>query len=217
VILAGAALCAISGCGSVVPTSEAAAPSGAAAPTTWTTAQNFTNGVQVNLLGIGAPPGSATGEVQYLQVAPGPTIAELLTTGTAGQVATLWSNISYSKQLELCLDIAASDCAGTTIPGAPGDGHLLSFATLHVIGFNSIEFENETQHLASLSSAGLASLVPVVLPVSTVAELPACDSGLKGGMAAVSDATAPAYNAPLAGGGSVSIPVYCNGVSWTAH
>ena len=55
-----------------------------------------------------------------IRSAPGPTIAEISTTGIAGQVATLWSNTSYSKQLELCLDIAASDCSGTTIPGAAG-------------------------------------------------------------------------------------------------
>jgi hypothetical protein len=184
---------------------------------TWTAPQNFTNGAQVNLLGIGAAAGAESGQVQYLQEAPGPTIAELLTTGTAGQVATLWSNTSFSKELELCLDIAASDCAGETIPGAAGDGHLWSTAVLHVIGFSSIEFENASTHLASISSSGLASLVPVVLPMSTVAALPACNAGLKGGMAAVSDATAPAYNASLTGGGAMSIPVYCNGSSWTAH
>jgi hypothetical protein len=220
VMLAAAALCAsLSACDSVVPTAQAAAPAETGAPTstTWTTPQNFTNGVQVNMLGIGVAPGAETGQVQYLQEAQGPTIAELLTTGTAGQVATLWSNTSFSKQLELCLDIAASDCSGSTIPGAPGDGHLWSMAVLHVIGFSSITFENASTQLGDLSLSGLALAVPVVLPVSTVAELPACDAGLKGAMAAVSDATAPAYNAALSGGGDVSIPVYCNGIAWTAH
>lgn len=230
--IAVVALCAdLSGCGSSVQAAEAAkttAPSDlTSSPNTWTAVQNFTAGVQVNMLGIGAPAGAASAQVQFLQQAPGPTIQEISSTGNSGQVATLWAagageanfgdGLTFGKQLELCLDVAASDCAGETIPGAPGDGHLWSFATLHVIGFNSIEFENQDQHLASLSSAGLASLVPVVLPVSTVAGLPTCDSGLKGGMAAVSDAADPAYNAPLTGGGTASIPVYCNGNAWTAH
>jgi hypothetical protein len=84
----------------------------ASSPLTWTAPQKFSNGAQVNMLGIGAAAGAETGQVQYLQEAPGPTFAEILTTGTAGQVATLWSNTSFSKELELCLDIAASDCAG---------------------------------------------------------------------------------------------------------
>src|ERR1700719_1115550 len=217
--IAALALCAdLSGCGSTVQTAHAAQPSDpTSTQTTWTAPQNFTDGVQVNLLGIGAPAGAATRQVQYLQVAPGPTIAELLTQGTAGQVATLWSNTSYSKQLELCLDIAESDCAGATIPGAPGDGHLWSFATLHVIGATSIVFENASTHLATLDQDGFSPAVPVILPMSTVAALPACNAGLNGAMAAVSDATAPAYNAGLTDGGTSSIPVYCNGINWTAH
>jgi hypothetical protein len=55
------------------------------------------------------------------------------------------------------------------------------------------------------------------LPVTTVAALPACNAGLKGSFAAVSDATAPAYNTALSGGGAVSIPAYCNGTGWVAH
>ncbi len=178
---------------------------------------NFMSGLQTNMLGIGVPAGSETDRVQYLQEFPGTTIAELLNSGPIGQVATLWASADFSKQLELCLDIAASDCAGSTIPGAAGDGHLWSTAVLHIIGFESIEFENASTHLGSISTSGLALAVPVILPVSTVAELPTCDAAIKGAMAAVSDASAPAYNAALTGGGAVSIPVYCNGAAWTAH
>ena len=73
--------------------------------------------LQTNLFGICAVPGSETGIVQYLQECPGTTIAELLNSTAAGQVATLWSNTSFSKQLELCLDIAAGDCEGEVIQG----------------------------------------------------------------------------------------------------
>lgn len=51
----------------------------------------------------------------------------------------------------------------------------------------------------------------------TVATLPTCNTAAKGALNAVSDATAPAYNVALTGGGTVSIPVYCNGTAWTAH
>ena len=88
---------------------------------------------------------------------------------------------------------------------------------LHIISYTATVFEDKDNQYGSISSAGLALSVPVVLPMSTVAELPECGPALNGGMAAVSDAAAPAYNAPLTGGGAASIPVYCNGVNWTAH
>jgi hypothetical protein len=53
--------------------------------------------------------------------------------------------------------------------------------------------------------------------VYTVATLPTCNGGAEGTFAAVSDASAPTYNATVAGGGAVHIPVYCNGTNWTAH
>jgi hypothetical protein len=57
----------------------------------------------------------------------------------------------------------------------------------------------------------------VTLPITTVAGLPACASTLAGTMRAVSDATSPTYNGTLTGGGSTTIPVFCNGSAWTAH
>ena len=40
----------------------------------------------------------------------------------------------------------------------------------------------------------------------------------EGQMEGVSDAAAaPVYNATATGGGSVHIPVYCNGTNWTNH
>ena len=51
----------------------------------------------------------------------------------------------------------------------------------------------------------------------TVAALPTCNAGNKYALAAVSDANAPTYNATVAGGGAVAIPVMCDGTNWTAH
>lgn len=57
----------------------------------------------------------------------------------------------------------------------------------------------------------------MVLGNFTVSTLPACNAGTRYAIAAVSDATAPTYNSGLTGGGTVTIPVFCNGASWTAH
>jgi hypothetical protein len=51
-----------------------------------------------------------------------------------------------------------------------------------------------------------------------VAGLATCNSGAEGTFSAVNDAAAtPVYNAIVAGGGSVHIPVYCNGTNWVNH
>ena len=55
------------------------------------------------------------------------------------------------------------------------------------------------------------------LPLSTVASLPPCNAAAKGEMYAVSDAASPTYDGALTGGGTVSVPAYCNGSAWTAH
>lgn len=72
--------------------------------------------------------------------------------------------------------------------------------------------------LTIVRSTGVVQLSDgVSLPQLTVATLPTCNASYKGVLAAVSDATSPTYNATLTGGGSVSVPVYCNGSSWTSH
>lgn len=55
------------------------------------------------------------------------------------------------------------------------------------------------------------------LSATTVAALPACNSGRINQLRAVSDATAPTYNGALTGGGTVIVPVFCNGAAWTSH
>lgn len=83
---------------------------------------------------------------------------------------------------------------------------------------NSMLFKFGGAQVASLSNVGtLAVAGGLVLPITTVSALPACAAGAKGLMYAVSDATSPAYNGAVTGGGAVSVPVYCNGSSWTAH
>jgi hypothetical protein len=47
--------------------------------------------------------------------------------------------------------------------------------------------------------------------------LPKCGAALFGQGAIVADASTPTYNGPYTAGGSVQVPVYCNGAAWTTH
>jgi hypothetical protein len=49
---------------------------------------------------------------------------------------------------------------------------------------------------------------------STVAALPTCNAAAKGARRFVSDATAPTYNATVAGAGAINIGVTCDGTNW---
>jgi hypothetical protein len=74
-----------------------------------------------------------------------------------------------------------------------------------------------TWHVLSFVQPSQVRYGTLSLPTTTVASLPACGAGQVGLLYSVSDARSPTYNAPVAGGGSASIPVFCNGTSWTAH
>jgi Pectate lyase superfamily protein len=72
--------------------------------------------------------------------------------------------------------------------------------------------------ITSISDTGRLQVFDgLALTITTVAALPTCGSNQKGLMYAVSDATSPTYNGALTGGGAVSVPVYCNGTSWSSH
>lgn len=51
-------------------------------------------------------------------------------------------------------------------------------------------------------------------PILTVAELPADTINHKGVRGFVDDATAPTFGSVVAGGGTVAVPVYCDGINW---
>jgi hypothetical protein len=83
-------------------------------------------------------------------------------------------------------------------------------------GFNVFAAAAQTSKIGAPSSH-----VPyngaILLPSSTVAGLPACDSYNFGILRAVTDATAPAYNATLVGGGAVKVLAFCNGTNWVGQ
>jgi hypothetical protein len=59
----------------------------------------------------------------------------------------------------------------------------------------------------------------IALPTTTVAGLPSCSANplFFDALRVVTDANAPTYNGALTGGGSVTVPVFCNGTAWVAH
>lgn len=60
-----------------------------------------------------------------------------------------------------------------------------------------------------------ALTVPYVIGTSyTVATLPVAGAGLTSARAFVTDATAPAFNVAVVGGGAVKVPVFCDGTTW---
>ena len=66
-------------------------------------------------------------------------------------------------------------------------------------------------------SGGSFSGVPILTPVA-LASLPTCAAGTKGMLRAISDGAAtPIYEATATNGGTVIIPVYCDGTNWTNH
>jgi hypothetical protein len=70
----------------------------------------------------------------------------------------------------------------------------------------------------SVSFWEIVSLTPSLFKFSASGvPLPTCGAALFGQGAIVSDATAPTYNGAYVGSGTVQVPVYCNGTTWTTH
>lgn len=63
---------------------------------------------------------------------------------------------------------------------------------------------------------GAGSTTPIQGPIigSTVAALPTCNAGSKGKEYMINDATVPAWNTTVVGGGAVVVIVFCNGSNW---
>jgi hypothetical protein len=74
-----------------------------------------------------------------------------------------------------------------------------------------------TWHVLSYVQPSQVQYGTLSLPTTTVASLPTCGPAERGLLYSVSDALPPTYNARVVGGGSIAIPVYCNGSTWTAH
>lgn len=77
---------------------------------------------------------------------------------------------------------------------------------------------NKTPSLLAVSSTGkLSPSGGIQLPTATVSGLPTCNSGSRGLLYMVTDASSPTYNSALTGGSSTVTLAACNGSAWTAH
>lgn len=72
-------------------------------------------------------------------------------------------------------------------------------------------------NVSNLTAGALTITGPAKLAPYTVATLPACNAGNRDAFAVVTDAANPTYRGTLSGGGAARTPVYCDGVSWSAH
>jgi hypothetical protein len=73
---------------------------------------------------------------------------------------------------------------------------------------------------ANATTFGTHTVTGLTMPAQfAVASLPACNAAAKGGMAVATDVSAaPTYRQTgLAGGGTIAVPVFCNGSAWEAH
>lgn len=69
-----------------------------------------------------------------------------------------------------------------------------------------------------LITGGTITNTTLNTPDYTVATLPTCNAASKGNIVTVLDAaSSPVYNATATGGGSIALPVFCNGTNWTNH
>lgn len=71
---------------------------------------------------------------------------------------------------------------------------------------------------SSNQSPNVSGYTQQFFQMGLVAALPACNASTEGMMVVVTNAAAtPVYNATAAGGGTVVIPVLCNGANWVNH
>ncbi|GAB7536144.1 hypothetical protein BGC_23600 [Burkholderia sp. 3C] len=146
------------------------------------------------------------------------------------------SSVEFGSSVSVASTLSVKSVSGTSSLTIDNAGMQQSVVLFNDTGSNKWQLgENINDHFFAydtsankyvwdMPSGGPLTVTPMVavagglqLPLSTVAALPTCNSTNKALMYAVSDATSPTYNGALTGGGTVSVPVYCNGSTWTAH
>ena len=113
-----------------------------------------------------------------------------------------WSVTSAAADTRIWSAWASSD----------GAWHLRTANDAFTVGEDAIAV-----HRRGIKPTDITFGAPVKLPLTTVAALPACTLTLQGAMMAVTDAQSPTYRTSLTGGGSESVPAFCNGRSWIAY
>lgn len=118
-------------------------------------------------------------------------------------------NTTFASGSGVILIGSGAQAVDTPLPGTSNYINIENILT--VTGTNT-----PSTSVASFAGS-LGAVAGIALHGTTVAALPTCNAGEEGTMMYVTDATAPAYNATLTGGGTVAVPVFCNGSTWTSH
>lgn len=114
--------------------------------------------------------------------------------------------------------VSATPAFGANAPTLSVLGAANSDLLLRSSGTGGVTLGNEASTFLTAKPTGITVGGTLQLTLTTVGSLPPCNAKSNGSMAAVSDAAgAPTYNGAVVGGGANSLPVYCNGASWTMH
>jgi hypothetical protein len=172
------------------------------------TALNITNsasvGSNLTVTGFGQFNGGVT-------IGTNTVTANLVINGQVASYRTLKYNTAGAARISIATN--------TTAEGGSNAGSDLDFLTYDDVGsvlINPAMRITRATGLVTMTQGAQVAKGIIVTPVA-VASLPACAAGTKGMIDAVTDALTPAWNATVAGGGAVSVPVYCNGAAWTVH
>jgi hypothetical protein len=90
-----------------------------------------------------------------------------------------------------------------------------TFELLNLAGGGGLKFGPPTEFVNPVTMSSFLKLKAYTVATLT-ASLP-CVALREGYVAYVTDATAPTYNGALVGGGTVKVPVFCDGTAWTSH
>lgn len=185
--------------------------------------------------GITAPGTTTVGNVPQFNNTTGTALSAGLAVVTTVGSTGLDTNIATEKAVRTA--IAAASSSSGNLPAQTGTaGYLVTNGTATSWG-NIVTGGSGALDCSTVP--GVCDIVTAVVPlkasanvmtgvnkfsqlqvnVYTVAALPACNASIEGQMEGVSDAlTTPSYLAVVStGGGSVHVPVYCNGTNWVAH
>jgi hypothetical protein len=165
---------------------------------------------------------SGAADTQIRTVGTSADISIQVSAKGAGSVK-LQSPTSVTSSTGSVLSVDTTDANGSfiklsnsgTVMGYYGSGKALASGGL----LTDLSIRSETGVILFAKGSAVqtridASGTVTLSPGFTVAGLPAASTALKGARAFVTDANNPVWNNPVAGSGSNTVPVFCNGNAW---
>ncbi|ACL61103.1 glycosyl hydrolase family 28-related protein [Methylobacterium nodulans] len=155
------------------------------------------------------------GDVQY-----GYPVADRSHVGVAYNTQIGWDTAAFNASEGYAIDGAPAFLMADTMSigfTADAKSQLKHASNALRYYYNGAEIFNVPDK-GGMSVAGSLTLTGLFKAAAyTVSGLPACNATTRDMLAVVSDATSPTYRGALTGGGAVRTPVFCDGVSWSAH